>query len=347
MLRISIYVSLFTLSFGMVQGFAVNICLSKASASVLPILACQKSWSGKFVGAQDLHPQIQPNTKNRIATHTSIAAVQTEFELNRGAAVDTLLHDYPNLFIRTCDFSIFTDEVALEDVQGFRIEGLSAYRAFFSVVSSMINVCFSKCETSVVLMDKYAFDKSRIKLRWRINLFSRLPGSLGDIFRWIDSDGNGIISSYEYSALHQKQFAKSAPQNEPFVVEGISVYKLDTKGRIFHHAIEITSPLSSSLAPLRELLPVSFGPTIPMSVVGCGESSDPSLDFLAINIDDSIISLSTLPIAAPLQSANPEPQPWAKIGGPRLQAFIKKLPKQCKEDYDCNPGTHANLQSEV
>jgi hypothetical protein len=272
--------------------------------------------------------------KHRVAVHSSTATVQTDFDLNRGAAVDTLLHDYPTIFLRPCDFSIFTNEVVLEDVQGFRVEGLRSYRAFFSIVSSMINVCFSRCETSVVLMDKYALDKSRIKLRWRLDLFSRLSGSLGDIFRWIDSDGNGIISSHEYSALHQRQFARAAPHQEPFVVEGISVYKLDSKGKVIYHSIEITSPLSSSLAPLRELLPVNYSPPmVPM----------PSALALAHLPADSAHMRSS-PAAALTSLAskgnNLADQPLAKMGGPRFQAFLKKLPKQCKEDYDCNPGPH-------
>mmetsp|Transcript_38020 Transcript_38020/g.79649 ORF Transcript_38020/g.79649 Transcript_38020/m.79649 type:complete len:275 (-) Transcript_38020:225-1049(-) len=205
---------------------------------------------------------------------------------------------------------------------------------FFSIVSSMINVCFSRCETSVVLMDKYALDKSHIKLRWRLDLFSRLSGSLGDIFRWIDSDGNGIISSHEYSALHQRQFAKAAPQQEPFVVEGISVYKLDSKGRVIHHSIEITSPLSSSLAPLRELLPVNFSPPMVLMASAVAFSHPPA-------ISAHILDGGKAPSASTSLSAKSDSmadQPLAKMGGPRLQAFLKKLPKQCKEDYDCNPG---------
>ncbi len=50
------------------------------------------------------------------------------------------------------------------------------------------------------------------------------------------------------------------------LVEGISIYKLDSKGRVIHHSIEITSPLSSSLEPLRELLPVNYSPAmVPMA----------------------------------------------------------------------------------
>jgi hypothetical protein len=324
-----------------VYGFSVGFCfVSKLPACEVAVNLC-KSGGNKFVCAHQRKSSfhVQPHSKTRQATQTSVGTVQTDFDLNRGAAIDTLLNDYPALFERTCDFSIFTEEIVLEDVQGFRIEGMRAYKAFFTVVSSIVNVCFSHCETSVVLMDKYALDKSRIKLRWRKNLFSRLPGSLRDIFRWIDSDGNGIISSYEYSALHQRQFAKATPQQEPFVVEGISVYKLNSKGKIIHHSIEITSPLSSPLAPLRELLPVNMSPTmVPLL-------SNYQLEALPNSVSihqpiGNMLDLSTPTSMLSLKSTNmgQGEQPMAKFGGPRLQAFMKKLPKQCKEDYDCNPG---------
>lgn len=50
---------------------------------------------------------------------------RAEFELNRGQAVDTLLNDYTTLYKGDPDFSIFTQDVVLRDVQ-VSVEGLGA-----------------------------------------------------------------------------------------------------------------------------------------------------------------------------------------------------------------------------
>eukprot|EP00287_Rhodomonas_sp_CCMP768_P007839 CAMPEP_0196731582 /NCGR_PEP_ID=MMETSP1091-20130531/11248_1 /TAXON_ID=302021 /ORGANISM="Rhodomonas sp., Strain CCMP768" /LENGTH=246 /DNA_ID=CAMNT_0042074725 /DNA_START=238 /DNA_END=974 /DNA_ORIENTATION=+ len=184
---------------------------------------------------------------------------EREFELNRGQAVDTLLADYPTIFTRACDFSIFHSSVQLQDSQGFHVDGLRSYKAFFTIMPTLFNVCFSRCEVSAVLMDKYGLDKGRIKIRWRIDLFPRFSGlSSSEIFGFVDANGDGVISSSEYYESQSKIIKQSSSAKaEPFVVEGISVYRLDRQARITQHKIEVTSPSDATpLAALRELLPV-------------------------------------------------------------------------------------------
>eukprot|EP00960_Hanusia_phi_P029369 747919-Hanusia_phi.AAC.1 len=132
--------------------------------------------------------------------------LKQEFELNRGKAVDTLLSDYPTIFSESCDFSVFHPSIILRDTQGFSIEGIGAYRAFFSIVPSLANVLFSRCEVSAVLMDKYGLCKNKIKIRWRIDFYPRFSGmsTLKDIFRWVDSNGDGVISSKEFLEMQKR-----------------------------------------------------------------------------------------------------------------------------------------------
>ena len=191
-------------------------------------------------------------------------AAKREFELNRGQAVDTLLLDYPRIFSQGCDFSIFSPEIMLRDTQGFSVEGLRAYKAFFSVVPTLVNVAFSRGEVSALLMDKYGIDQSRIKIRWRLDLYPRAMGmSLRDAFRWFDTNDDGVISNEEY-LKGQARLEGSAAQHmparrnvEPLVIEGISAYSLNAKGKITMHEIEVTSPTDYPfLEALRELVPV-------------------------------------------------------------------------------------------
>ncbi len=76
---------------------------------------------------------------------------EKEFELNRGLAVDTLLQDYPYLFVKSPDFSIFRKDVVLQDAQGFSVSGLQAYQLFFRIVRQLANTLFSTAQVSVIL----------------------------------------------------------------------------------------------------------------------------------------------------------------------------------------------------
>ena len=58
-------------------------------------------------------------------------AAKREFELNRGHAVDTLLADYPSIFVQSSDLSIFHESVVLRDSKGFSLEGIRAYKVIW------------------------------------------------------------------------------------------------------------------------------------------------------------------------------------------------------------------------
>jgi len=256
-----------------------------------------------------------------------------EFELNRGHAVDTLLADYPTIFSRPIDFSIFHQKIKLQDSQGFHVDGLRSYKAFFRIVPTLFNVCFSRCETSAVLMDKYGLDKGRIKIRWRIDLFPRFSGlSSSEIFGFVDANGDGVISSSEFLESQSRIIRQSStPKVDPFVVEGISVYELDAKADITEHRIEVTNPSSAApLAVLRELLPVR------RSYVTAPNAFSSAAPALAA---PSFAPPSFL--AAEGKTGGSVAERGGAEGGPLAamrKELGKNLPKTCKNDYDCNPG---------
>jgi hypothetical protein len=301
-------------------------------------------------------------------------AAKREFELNRGQAVDTLLSDYPSIFSQTCDFAPFHENIVLRDTQGFSVEGIRAYRAFFSVVPTLVNVAFSKGEISALLMDKYGIDKSHIKIRWRMDLYPRTIGaSLRDAYRWFDTDGDGFISQEEFvdgqERLKGSKTLHAPPKKnvDALVVEGISVYTLNAKGKITQHEIEVTSPTDYPfLEALRELVPVQRQGTF-NQIPNC-ITAEP--DFLAVQgvaaasnaHAHAMLMAAAAAAAAPglqlqgsaLAATKTFPQGPGdgddkdgggglaqellfKIGGKQLAGKFK-VPKQCKTDYDCNEG---------
>lgn len=310
-------------------------------------------------------------------------AAKREFELNRGQAVDTLLADYPTIFSDSCDLSIFHENILLRDTQGFALEGIRSYRAFFTVVPTLVNVAFSRGEVSALLMDKYGIDKSRIKIRWRIDLHPRSMGaSLRDVFGWFDTNGDGVISNEEYLASQQsvsgERFPRAKKGVDPLVVEGISKYTLDAKGRITMHEIEVTSPTDYAfLEALRELLPVrqrgiSSIPTCFSGFSASASSLTPTLamDYHTAAQRQTRAHTSTVSVAemvgelgmgemlvGVLGATKTFPKGpgdgndgakdagfgqalLTKLGGKQLAKKLK-LPKQCKQDYDCNEGGYS------
>ena len=171
---------------------------------------------------------------------------EKDFELNRGLAIDTLLQDYPYLFTKAPDFSIYIRNVVLQDAQGFSISGLRSYQLFFSIIRQM-GALFRSVQVFVILSDKYATDKSRIRLRWKVVLNERTgPIDSGDrksLLRKMGFQGNSFDEATSKDATY---------------VEGISVYKLDEKGMITSHTIQVTEPwMLSPLSALNQLIPVN------------------------------------------------------------------------------------------
>mmetsp|Transcript_44298 Transcript_44298/g.110933 ORF Transcript_44298/g.110933 Transcript_44298/m.110933 type:complete len:445 (+) Transcript_44298:215-1549(+) len=335
-------------------------------------------------------PAASPATPRRMQDGPPSAAAgdvkQREFELARGKAVDTLLTDYDSLFVAPSDYSIFHNRIILRDVQGFTLEGLKSYKLFFKTVKNLISLLFTSPQVSVVLMDKYGTDKSKIKLRWRMELNSR-GLSWGQAWGWLDRNGDGVISEAEVAKLGEKKEAsksattwtKAVDQQNKLVIEGISEYKLDAQGSVYEHVITISYPASPwSLEPLRELLPVRrASPGLAGVAGGYGvvssslEESRPLADAhpeLQPVLQVSSVPTSPLDALSPAQTClahetpAPAQAPTASLdltaGGAAVmradeekggllggfmsalmpEKFGGKTPKQCKEDYDCNPG---------
>lgn len=172
---------------------------------------------------------------------------EKEFELNRGLAIDTLLKDYPYMLENVPDFSIFRKEVVLQDAQGFRISGLKTYQLFFIILRRLAQTSSGlgvQANVNVMLMDKYASDKSKIRLRWKIELYSK--SSLSSPKPLSDVERDTMLAKLGFKASESDGFGSGGG-----VLEGISVYKLDAKGMINSHTIEVTEP--TMMAPLQAL----------------------------------------------------------------------------------------------
>ena len=173
-----------------------------------------------------------------------------DFDLNRGLAIDTLLKDYPYLLQSPPDFEIFRKEIVLQDAQGFSISGLAAYQLFFAILRRLAQTASGlgvQPNVNVMLMDKYASDKGKIRLRWKIELFQKGRTATP-------------LSDNERDAMLDKLGFKKPATQDGFssgngILEGISVYRLDAKGMISTHTIEVRTDGVSAAAGAAKVLP--------------------------------------------------------------------------------------------
>jgi hypothetical protein len=100
-----------------------------------------------------------------------------------------------------------------------------AYQLFFGLLRRLKRALFANTCVSVLLMDKYSTDKSQIRLRWKIEAGERLP----------DIDRAAMLQSMGFDSVDKLKASGSGD-----ILEGISVYKLDAKGIIMSHKIQVS-----------------------------------------------------------------------------------------------------------
>jgi len=132
------------------------------------------------------------------------------FKLNQGRAIDVLRSDYPRLFERKPDLSIFTKDVQLHDPSGKRLSGLRQYDRVFDMLRFLRSSCMQDAEITYRLVVDH---DEKIKVRWSTKLWMRDP-ALGL---------TSFVASGTPALVH---------------LDGVSVYELDSEGKIDRHRLE-------------------------------------------------------------------------------------------------------------
>lgn len=125
----------------------------------------------------------------------------SEFDLNRGRAIDTLRHDYPRLFLDRPDLSIFSTAVELHDPSGKRLKGMNQYEKVFDMLRFLRRATMQDAEITYRLV----VHDDTIHVRWCAKMYMRDP-ALG------------------LTGLN--------------ILDGVSVYDLDSVGKIKTHRLE-------------------------------------------------------------------------------------------------------------
>lgn len=129
-----------------------------------------------------------------------------DFHANVGTVIDTLREDYPRLLTTPPDMQIFRDDVIISDVTGYRLTGKDAYRTVLFLLRVHTKLFLTSSSLHIVSMFYHDDNRPAVHVRWRMRATTRV-------------------------------WTPSMPHS-PAIVDGLSIYYLDSSGWIYHHVFE-------------------------------------------------------------------------------------------------------------
>ena len=123
----------------------------------------------------------------------------TEYELNRGKAIDALNADATRFADAELDWSIYSEQIQLADPTGVRARGLANYKRFFQLVR---------------LFRSLMVDDVSVRHRLRVD------------------DANGRIVICWYSTW------RTSMAKKPIQIDAVSYYSLDDRGFVEAHEVD-------------------------------------------------------------------------------------------------------------
>ncbi len=107
-------------------------------------------------------------------------------------------------FIPLSDFNIYHEEISVIDPSGLQLSGLNSYKSSFKILQSVIGLFYNTDKSSIQYRMIYDFSRSSIRISFNVILIPKVVGN-------------------RRNALY---------------VDGISVYKMSSQGKISEHRIE-------------------------------------------------------------------------------------------------------------
>jgi len=227
----------------------------------------------------------------------------SDYELNLGKAIDTLRQDSPRLFLEKPDFSIFSDSVSLHDPSGKRLQGVSQYERVFDMLRFLRRTAMQDAELTYRLV----CHDDTIRVRWTAKMQVRDP-------------------AFGLTQLN--------------IIDGVSVYEMDSKGKISKHSIETIVMANDGLAQ-----PLNLGLLWPTPQMATPEMAMPffrTLDAaLADRFDASRAQLPMLPMPPRLRPSRSaqrarDPQASIELGGEGVadETPMQRAAREREEDAE-------------
>ena len=123
-----------------------------------------------------------------------------DFEPNLGKVIDTLNSDYPLLFIKSLDYSIYIKDIEVTDPTGIAFQGINIYKNLFTALRFFAKTIF-KSQTLTYKIN-YDYMEQVVRIIWHVQITSDF----------------GVFQS-------------------PLFVDGISKYHINWEGHVYRHEV--------------------------------------------------------------------------------------------------------------
>jgi len=263
----------------------------------------------------------------RVETLERKPAVNSEWRLGVGKAIDVLRRDYQGLFgytPSTPDFSIYSPSIEVTDARlpSFRLKGIATYEQVLSTLQWSVKTTCSRSVMEVTSVSPPV--NNEMYMRWRLKLWfkdvrSLLAPAFGTSPQFLSADG-------------------------PLIVEGYSRYTFDPwSAEIVKHAIDITNPptylqdLVARQMPIWSTPAVSTGFGIPTAISGQFEVP---LGLQAATRQGQVMAGASMSKEnPPLTGATATSRGEGASSVARSAGnWLPGLPQGCEDDFECNDG---------
>lgn len=184
-----------------------------------------------------------------------------DFHANVGTVIDTLRADYPHLLTHPPDFHIYRDDVVISDSTGYRLTGKDAYRTVLFLLRAHAKLFLTAASLHIVSMFYHDDNRPAVHVRWRMRSTPRV---------WAPTRSDS-----------------------PVILDGLSVYYLDSSGWIYHHTFE--SKVRNGRKPARvvfERVPAVGRPVIDTGCAPVHFPNNNASNYQEISLDISQLSES-------------------------------------------------------
>ncbi|XP_076233501.1 uncharacterized protein LOC143178621 [Calliopsis andreniformis] len=219
-----------------------NSCLSHTE-----LLSIHRSLDTSLLNSGEqriFYSEISPNVQNENVKQSSDDRKPTEEQLQH--VFDCLSKDLPMLFIRTMNYSIYTQDIIfINNIRGITTTGLLNYIKQIAFLKIIGHLKFAYVKLDILKITMHPEDNS-IKVRWRI------IGITGT---------NVFLSFWKFRLWNFKEYLN----NREAWYDGFSTFYVNNDGKVFKHVVDkllpdqdarekVKTPIATKLAVFTALL---------------------------------------------------------------------------------------------
>ena len=119
-----------------------------------------KSEAGPPSGDNEPPEPEYPRKKKKIGLRSD------KFNVNLGKVIDTLNQDYPLIFVKPLDYSIYIPDIEVTDPTGIAFQGINTYKSLFTILRFFAKTVFNG--QSITYKIHYDYLNQAVRVVWHV-----------------------------------------------------------------------------------------------------------------------------------------------------------------------------------